>query len=174
VNGLGVHRFFHIDRQKSLTEGQEITLDNRGLSRFGTVYWDAICTKGFDEMSHAEQREHLLENLRNEPRFSAYTSRMQAFFGVNTLDDARRFAEKIEPKPDYKVPVFEVFASTFWTLDMNWLDYSTDHETRVKYCREYWYAAISNHNPEVGERKPPHLEVIMALPVRIGKIVEWV
>lgn len=172
---MGVHRFFHIDRQKALAEGQEITLDDRKLSRFGAVYWDAIHAKRFDEMSHAEQRERLLEDFHNESRFSVYTSRMQAFFGVNTLDDARRFAEKIEPKPDYKVPVFEVFASTFWTLDMNWLDYNTtDHETRLTYCRNYWYAAISNHNPEAGERKPPHLEVLMALPVRIGKIVEWV
>lgn len=170
---LGVHRFFHIDRYQSLVEGQELTLNSRGLSQFGAIYWDALNSKAFDEMSNAEQRECLLESVRRESKFSGYTSRMQAFFGINTLEDARRFAEKIEPKSSKKIPVFEVFSSSFWSLDMNWLDYAADYEERRRYCVEYWHAAISNHNPETGERKPPHLEVLMALPVRVGKIIEW-
>ncbi|MDO9014739.1 MAG: hypothetical protein Q7U84_08195 [Polynucleobacter sp.] len=169
-----MHRFFHVDRHKQLQEGQEVALNERGLSHLGMVYWDAIQSKPFESMSDAEQREHLLEKIRQEPKFSAYTSRMHAFFGANTIEDAKRFADKIEPKPTEPVPIFEVFASVFWTLDMNWLDYATDHEQRLRNLREYWYAAISNHNPQVGSRRPPHLEVLMALPVTVGKIVDWV
>lgn len=168
------HRFFHVDRYKLLVEGQEVRLDERGLSRFGAVYWDAISSKPFQSLNESEQREYLLETIRKEPRFGAYASRMRSFFGANTLEEAKRFAAKIEPKPTEVVPIFEVFASRFWTLDMNWLDYSTHPEQRLRYLREYWYAAISNHNPEEGERKPPYLEVVMELPVRVGKIVAWI
>lgn len=169
-----MHRFYHIDRERQLTEGKVINLDDRGLSRFGSVYWDAISTKPFEALNDAEQRECLLEQIKQEPNFSLYASRMQAFFGANTLEDAKRFAEKIVPKPVEKIPIFEVFASTFWTLDMNWLDYVSDPETRIRNLRDYWYATISNHNPSTGERKPPHLEVMMALPITIGRIVEWI
>lgn len=151
-----------------------IHLDERGLSRFGAVYWDAITTKSFDQLNEAQQREALLEEIKREPRFNLYVSRMQAFFGANTLEDARRFYEKFEPRQPFSVPVYEVFASSYWSLDMNWLDYSAEHEQRVRYLREYWYATISNHNPENGERKPPLVEVLMALPVTIGKIVDWI
>lgn len=169
-----MHRFYHIDRERQLTEGQVIELDDRGLSRFGSVYWDAISAKPFEELNDAEQREYLLEQIKKESNFSLYTSRMQAFFGANTIEDAKRFAEKIEPKSVEKIPIFEVFSSVFWTFDMNWLDYASDLETRTRYLRDYWFATISNHNPNTGERKPPHLEVMMALPVTIGKIVEWI
>lgn len=171
---MGLHRFYHADRDLKLTEGQTIELDSRGLSRFGSVYWDAIQTLPFEKMSDAEQREYLLEHIKQEPIFAAYTSRMQTFFGANSIEEAKRFVEKIVPRPDHEIPIFEVFSSMFWTLDMNWLDYVTDHNTRVRNSREYWYAAISNHNPEKGERRPPLLEVLMELPVKVGKIVAWV
>lgn len=163
-----------MDRSGQLKEGQEVTLDGRGLSRFGACYWDAIQSKPFDAMTEAEQRESMLEAIKKEPMFQLYVSRMQAFFGANTIEEARRFAERIEPKPTAKVPIVEVFASKFWTLDMNWLDYAVDHAKRAKNLREYWYAAITNHNPETGKRNPPNLEVLMALPVTIGKVVDWV
>lgn len=171
---MAAHRFFHVDRYRLLSEGQELQHDARGLSRFGAEYWDALCSKTFEDMNNSEQREYLLEAIRNEPKFGAYASRMRAFFGANTLDDAKRFAEKIEPRPAKCLPVFEVFATRFWTLDMNWLDYSADPEKRLQFLREYWYAGISNHNPEIGERRPPLLEVLMDLPITVGKVVTWV
>lgn len=171
---MGVHLFYHVDRARTLAEGQEIVLDSRGLSRFGAVYWDAINRKPVEEMSDAEQREYLLEQIKQEDKFSLYTSRMQAIFGANSIEEARRFALSIEPRPGQKVPIYEIYASKFWTLDMNWLDYSTDHENRLKHFREYWYAAISNHNPADGKRKQPALEVLIALPARVGQVVEWV
>jgi len=171
---MGTHQFFHVDRWKQLAEGQILQLNERGLSRFGSIYWDAIKQKPFNEMTDAEQRESILEQIKQEPMFNLYTSRMQAFFGANTLADAKRFYEKVEPKQPHPVPIYEVYASRYWSLDMTWLDYSTDHTQRVRNLREYWHAALSNHNPEIGERRPPLVEVLMALPVTIGKVVEWV
>jgi hypothetical protein len=174
VNGLGIHRFYHADRARTLTERQEIALDDRGLSRFGAAYWDAINSKRFEDMNDAEQREYLLEQIKSDPRFNAYTSRMKAIFGANSIEEARFFARSINPRPEHKIPIYEIYASIFWTLDTNWLDYTTNHENRIKYFREYWYAAISNHNPDDGERKPPSLEVLIALPARVGEVVDWV
>lgn len=171
---MGIHRFYHADRELTLAEGQTIELNSQGLSRFGCIYWKTILTAPFDRMNNSEQREHILESIRREPEFSVYPSRMQAFFGANSIEEARRFIDSIVPRPEHKIPVFEVFASSFWTLDMNWLDYISDPETRIYFSRQYWYAAISNNNPEEGERKPPLLEVMMELPVKVGKIVTWI
>lgn len=168
-----MHRFYHADRYLNLTEGQTIDLDSNGLTRFGAIYWHAISTKPFEQLNGAEQREWLLERERHDPKFAAYPSRMQSFFGANTMEDARRFVEKSIERPHAKVPIYEVYASTFWSLDMNWLDYSADLETRLGYIRNYWYASISNHCPAEGERRPPLLEVLMKPPVRVGKIVDW-
>lgn len=168
-----MHRFYHADRYLNLVEGQIIELDSNGLSRFGAAYWEAISTRPFEQLSQAEEREWLLEREKQDPKFAFYPSRMQSFFAANTIDDARRFVEKSNDKPHDKVPIFEVFASEFWTLDMNWLDYATDLQTRLSYIRQYWYAAISNHSPAEGERRPPLLEVLMKPPVRVGKIVAW-
>lgn len=171
---MGTHRFFHVDRYKQLAEGTVIQLDKRQLSLFGSIYWDAITKKSFTEMTDAEQREFLLERVKREPRFAEYVSRMQAFFGSNTLEEAKRFYEKVEPKQPHPVPIYEVFASRYWSFDMTWLDYSCSPEQRVNYIREYWYATLTNHAPEYGERRPPLIEVLMELPVEIGKVVEWV
>lgn len=170
---MGLHRFYHADRNSTLVEGQIVELDSRGLSRFGAVYWDAIQTVPFEKMNEEEQREFQLEQLRNTPVFNGYTSRMQALFGANTIEEAKRFVDRIEPKSAAKVPIYEVYASTFFTFDMNWLDFTTDPFRRVIYLEDYWNAAISNHNPAEGERRLPSLEVLMALPVTIGKIVAW-
>ncbi|WP_143192548.1 hypothetical protein [Pseudomonas sp. BTN1] len=170
---MGIHRFYHADRWQGLTEGQTIELDSRGLSRFGSIYWDAICTKPFDSLTDAEQREFLLEQTRSLPVFSEHRcSRFQSMFGALSIEDAKRFVDTILPRPE-RVPIYEVFASSFCTLDMNWLDYASDVDTSIQNRRNYWYAEISNHNPETGDRKLPLLEVLMQLPVRVGKLVAW-
>jgi len=171
---LGLHRFYHADRELKLTEGQTIELDSRGLSRFGSVYWDAIHTVPIEKMNEAEQREFLLEQTRSLPVFMEHRpSRLQSLFGAISIEDARRFVDTIVPKA-VRTPIFEVFASSFSTLDMNWLDYASDPEMYIQNRRSYWYGEISNHNPEIGDRKPPMLEVLMQLPVKVGKIIEWV
>ena len=168
---MGIHRFYHADRWQGLTEGQTIELDSRGLSRFGLIYWDAIRTKSFDDMTIEERREYLLEEVRREQAFSSRPSRMQSLFGALSIEEAKRFADTIVPRPE-KAPIFEVFASSFCTLDMNWIDYADPNQQTLN-ARCYWYAEISNHNPDFGERRAPLLEVLMQMPIKVGKIVGW-
>lgn len=170
---MGLHRFYHVDRFTQLKEGDVLQLNERNLSRFGSIYWDAITTKSFDQMTDEEQREFLLEQIKQEPQYELYASRMQSFFGSNSLEDAKRFYDHCNPKQEYPVPVYEVFASRFWSLDMNWLDFSNQAERRANYS-EYWQARISNHDPDSGDRRGPLLEVMMALPITVGRVVAWI
>jgi hypothetical protein len=167
------HVFYHADRGASLKEGQEILLNENQLSYFGKAYWPAIQTKRFEDMNPMEQREFLLEQIKRESRYSLYASRMQAIFAANTIHEAIVFATSIIPKPPYSIPIIEIYADRFWTLDSNWLDY-TDDSMRQKYYRNYWDGRISNHCPGQGERRPPRLEVMIALPVITGKVVHIV
>jgi hypothetical protein len=163
-----------MDRDKALSEGQELTLNGNGVSRFGFVYLDSLVEKPFEVLNEAEQREHLLDRMRID-HFPEHISRLQACFGAKTIEDIKRFAEKIEPKPTGKIPVFEVFVSDFNTLDMRWLDYTPDHELRLQNFRNYWGGAITNYyHIDSGQPLPPLMEVLMALPVKVGKIVDWV
>ena len=181
------HRFFHADRGAKLREGQVLTLGPDGYSSFGRYYQKRLVHAQAigGNINGPDFREFLLDEIRKgDPRFEAYESRFRCFFGANTLDEARWFASRIDPVPTWPVPIVEVFASRFWTLDMNWMDYDCHeredsslslemHQRGLKYFREYWHSAISNHCPSQGIRNPPRLEVLMALPVTIGKIVGW-
>ncbi len=165
------HRFYHADRAGLLKPGMTISFNAQGFSRFGQSYYQAHAQKKFEAMSDAEQREYLLESIRREDKFAGYESRLKCIFGSNSIAEAEAFANEIVPRPSHDIPIYEVFASRFWNLDTNWLDYKCEHEQRVKYLREYWYGAISNHSPAEGPRRPPKLEVLIALPATVGNRV---
>lgn len=169
-----MHKFYHADRYASLKENQLIELDERGLSRFGSEYWPIISQRDMSKMNEPQLREFLLEEIRKETQFSAYTSRLQSIFGANSLSEAIWFAQSIEPVPKHEIPIIEIYAEKFWSLDMKWLDYKCSHEQSIEYYRNYWWAQISNHCPSEGERMPPRLEVLIALPAKTGKIVHYV
>jgi len=167
------HVFYHADRASLLKENQEITLDENGLSYFGRAYWDILQTKKLEEMNIAQQREFHLENIKRESRYSLYSSRLQSIFAANTINEAIIFAKSIVPKPSYPIPIIEIFGNRFWNLDTNWLDYEGSL-TNLNNYRNYWNGLITNHLPVVGERRPPRLEVMIALPATTGKIVHLV
>ena len=169
-----MHKFYHADRNASLIEGQDILLDQNQLSRFGATYWPAISSKNPADMTDAEKREFHLEEVRREKTFSNYTSRLQSMFAANSIHEAIMFAKAITPIPDNPVPIIEIYAEKFWTLDMNWMDYKCSHEQTIKYYRKYWYSEITNHCPKEGVRRPPRLEVLIALPAKAGKTVDTV
>jgi hypothetical protein len=164
------HIFYHADRGASLKENQEIVLNEEGLSRFGTAYWPAFQIKTIHEMNESERREFFLEQIRSENRYSAYSSRLQSIFAANTISEAIKFAESITPRPTHPIPIIEIYAERFWSLDSNWLDYDSGSET-CDYYRSYWEGKISNHCPTIGDRRPPRIEVMIALPATAGKIV---
>jgi len=164
------HIFYHADRAALLKENQKITLDENGLSYFGKAYWRIFQTKGFEEMNPAQQREFHLENIRKEPRYYLYASRLQSIFAASTINEAIIFANSIVPKPIHPIPIIEILADRFWNLDTNWLDFEGS-VTNLKNYRNYWDGLITNHHPTVGERRPPRLEVMIALPATTGNIV---
>ena len=164
------HVFYHADRAASLREGQEITLDENGLSYFGKVYWPIFKTKQFEDMDSAQQRESNLENIKRESQYSLYASRLQSIFAANTIDEAIIFANSIIPKPTHPIPIIEIIADKFWNLDSTWLDFESS-SANLKNYRNYWDGIITNHHPSVGDRRPPRLEVMIALPATTGKIV---
>lgn len=164
-------RFFHADRSQCLSPGQIIELDENGMSAVGRQYFQAIQTKPPEALTPGERREYFAERIKRHPKFAnSYISRMQAFFGANSILDAVAFANAITPRPLGPIPIFEVYARTFWSLDSTWLDYDPHQDFNFV---QYWYGSISNSTPPTGDRRPPLLEVLMALPVRIGKIVAW-
>ena len=167
------HIFYHADRDASLKEGQEIILDGSGLSKFGSVYWPVIQAMQVKDMNSAQQREYYLEYIKREPRYSLYSSRLQSIFGANTIDEAIVFANSIVPRPNHPIPIFEILSNRFWTLDSNWLDFIPGPDRMTNYY-DYWDGKISNHNPIEGGRRPPRLEVLIALPATVGKIAHVV
>jgi hypothetical protein len=165
--------FYHADRAATLKENQPIELDDNNLSYFGKCYWNIFKNKPVAEMGPAQQREYFLEQIKQETRYSLYSSRLQSIFAANTVAEAILFANSIVPKPNHVIPIFEIFAEKFWTLDSNWLDY-IDAPDQFEHYRSYWDGIISNHRPEVGDRRPPRLEVLISLPASTGKIVYMV
>ena len=164
------HTFYHADRDASLKEGQEIVLDENNLSRFGSIYWPVIQTMKVEEMDPAQKREYYLEQVKNDPLYHLYTSRLQCLFAANTIAEAILFANSIHPRPNHPIPIMEIFATKFWTLDCNWIDLASAPNDLGKFY-QYWDGRIMNHRPPVGERKHPSLEVMIALPATAGKIV---
>lgn len=168
-----IHTFYHADRAASLKEHQEIKLNSKGLSYFGNVYWSALNSKSIEQMNKAELREYYLERIKREDRLSLYTSKMQSIFAANTIEEAKVFANEITPRPNYPIPIIEIFADKFWSLDSSWLDYMIKDNSLNNYYN-YWEGKITNNNPSEGIRRPPRLEVMIALPATTGKFVCFV
>jgi hypothetical protein len=163
--------FFHADRARTLTEGQSIELDNRGLSQMGRTYWSKFLGRDYASMSDAEKRESHLERVRTDFFHERRASRMTAICAALTFDDAVRHALSTEPIPEYEIPIFEIIGNEFATYDRNWMDSSDFPSINDIYAKSYWYGEITNHSPSVGERRPPMLEVLVQLPARVGKQV---
>jgi hypothetical protein len=167
------HRFFHVDRGRLLQEGMELELNEHGASRFGCHYWPTVLQLQLTQMDDAQWREFVLESIRQRPEFHRLPSRRQVLFAANSIEEAAVFGREINPRPDYAMPIFEVFASQFWTLDMSWTDYNCNRDfgRMANHAYDYWSGRITNHCPPTGERRPPRLEVLILLPARVGKIV---
>lgn len=169
---MNVYRFHHADRARTLVAGQKIEADSEGWSAFGRAYWPAYRETNRENISIAEQRECLAKHVRQEPSFAAKRpSRFQVLFATLSVEDAIWHAENVEPRPEIDIPIYEILASEFVTLDRNWLDYDGLLNGRLDYARSYWWGEISNHRPIVGERRPPRLEVLVSLPAHIGELV---
>jgi hypothetical protein len=166
-------KFYHADRMMTLSENTRITPDKGGLSNFGKAY-EPYFGVPFEDIPTEAQREIWLEIIRKETRaFSENRpSRFSCLFAALNISDAIQFAKTITPIPTDSVKIFEVYASYYFIADMNNLDIDTeDKQKKAQYMYDYWLTKIYqgclvSHNPRM-----PRLEVLLPLPVQIGKVV---
>ena len=164
--------FYHADRAKTLQQGQRLEVNERGLSQFGSVYWDRIHNMPIDQMDDAVLREHCLEMALHKVGFS--WSRHCSFFAAETIEEAIVFASAIDPRPETPVPIFEIKAMNASLHDMNWLDFDVSLDKRIANAECYWRMEATNHQPIAGPRRPPRWEVVIPLPAIVGAQVATV
>lgn len=160
--------FYHADRELLLQEGMRLDLTPRGLSKFGEVYWDVIHQTHPEQMGRtsAELREFCAEVALQESGFADRFSRHCSFFGVQSIKESLAYARTILPPPDHLIPIFEVQAENYLILDSTWLDFDCPLDRRLEYSRWYW-----TRFPTSSPFRPPRWEVVMCLPVTIGRQV---
>jgi len=163
--------FYHADRGRLLSENTVPTSDDRGLSRFGQMYHWVCDENAF--VQDAAAREHWAEMVRRDyPEFSDIPSRLHSLFAAPDIAGAERWAREITPVITGIVPIFEVTADVTAVLDSNWLTYDAKKASvREEYNYRYWTGEQTNHRPAYGVRKEPNLEVLLKLPVRVGRKV---
>jgi hypothetical protein len=164
-----MHTFFHADRYSSLTAGQDLVVDERGLSAFGSVYWSQIQSEPPIGAEHAVVREFCAEKAIHIVGF--YWSRHCSLFAAETIEQAIEFAHAVQPTPNSPIPIYEIFTDRASRHDMTWLDYDVDLDVRIEYACAYWRMEASNHQPAEGPRKAPQWEILIPLPARVGEQV---
>lgn len=161
--------FFHADRYSSLMAGQELAVNERGLSAFGSVYWPQIQSEPPVDAERAVVREFCAEKAMHIIGF--YWSRHCSIFAAETIEQAIEFAHAIRPVPSLPVPIYEILADRASRHDMTWLDYEVELDVRIEYACSYWRMEESNHQPAEGPRKPPQWEILIPLPAKVGEQV---
>ncbi|MCP6691341.1 MULTISPECIES: hypothetical protein [Pseudomonas] len=167
-----MYTFFHADRNASLKPGQELDVDHRGLSIFGSVYWSQIQVVPPPGSDSAVIREYCAEKALDIVGFP--WSRHCSIFAAETVEQAIDFARSIKPVPDNPIPIYEIVASRASRHDVTWLDFEASLEARIEYACAYWRMQESNHQPEEGPRKLPQWEILIPLPARVGAQVATV
>lgn len=165
--------YFHVDCWNNLTPGQVVELGPNGLSKFGNVYAGALSQMSREALDRVHRRELDLEVIRRRD-FAQRRSRLDSFFAAPTLEEAKRHALRMNDAPGAEARVFEVFAdSNHDALDVMWLDILglDDAQMQHRYA-QYWAGARSSDlffgatSP-----RPPLLEVLLPLPLRLGEVV---
>ncbi|MNT52963.1 hypothetical protein D3C72_1900210 [compost metagenome] len=116
------------------------------------------------DRNSGELREYCAEKVLHEDDFIHRFSRHCSFFGVQSIEESKAYARTILPPPDHPIPIFEVQAEQFQILDSNWLDFDCPLDRRLEYSRMYWHGVPTSS-------RPPRWEVVMCLPVTIGRQV---
>ncbi|EAA7385713.1 DUF2441 domain-containing protein [Salmonella enterica subsp. houtenae] len=166
-------KFFHADRAGTLSENSVIELNEDGLSYFGTNYSQYFGTPLHEHPANA-LREALLEIIREKSKLFAEEcpSRYKCLFGALNVADAVQFARTIEPVPETDVRIFEVFANSYFIGDVNFIDAEPKNiERKAEYLKNYWLTKIYQGCYVSSPPRPPRLEVLLPLPVRVGEIV---
>jgi hypothetical protein len=156
-----------------LSPGQVIELDPNGFSRFGNVYAGPLAQMPREALSREQRRERDLEVIR-QWRFPHRRSRLHSVFAAPTLEEAERHAFRMNNAKDSEARIFEVFAdSNNDPLDVMWLDIVglDDAQMQRRYA-QYW-TGMKSSDIFFGATspRPPLLEVLLPLPLRLGEVV---
>ena len=143
-----------------------------GLSVFGVNYvrqW--LDADG--QLTPALVREMDLELIR-QAAFGHRSSRLRSMFCARSIDDALHHVRRNTSNNRHAVVrVFEVYAREFHELDSMWLDLVGPGVNRAfmqaRYSR-YWSGDMSSDQIS-GIVRPPLIEVLTPLPIRIGGLV---
>ncbi len=135
---LPLHTFFHVDMSRRLRPGMKIELSAQITSEFGAVYWKQFRNAGIEHfpsdqtippqthlLGKAAYREFWLELFRTgnpELKNLMLPSRLNSFFVVESIEDARRYITR--SNLGKHVPIFEVHSQEPGSkFDMTWLDH---------------------------------------------------
>jgi hypothetical protein len=126
----------------------------RGLSLHGERYF-------FERNQNAQGQfiiEHLIElvvELVRRSDFSDRPSRMESFFGCESMESALNFRNRFG-KPWQRIFRVETFAS--FRADMNLLSLGASNASAANLARKYWSGSSS---------ESPFWEVLMASPIKV-------
>lgn len=181
---------YHIDRSFNLKEGQVIELDKEYFKNIphleepmGRYFPDGVSYHGKSMTSNSATNS--INNIRLpiiEPffemvrlkSFPTMPSRYQVLFAVDYLKDIELWkADMLAKNVPFKVFEIEVHKSSMLRLDARWLDYGIEQtndslslEPHTLMANAYQYWAKKSH-------KQPKHEVLLSLPVTIGKEVNY-
>lgn len=174
--------FYHIDRSNELKVGQILNLQSDsnfyqdikdkypdGLSHHGLLYYLKLAdTSAFTPNDYAAFhseciKEEVLENERLT-NFPNKASRFQSLFTVKSYKHISNWINNYQSFKDYNI--FEINSNDYKDeYDIKWIDKIIDHSpTSYVYANNYWSGKHSDS---------PLLEVLIKLPVTIGKKVEF-
>lgn len=171
------HRFFHADGWNKLDPNQDIQPMGgpSGLSVFGT-YYATQWLRAHGPLTPALVREMDLDLIRQQA-FGHRSSRFRSMFCAKSIDDALHHVRRNTSNgPHQVVRVFEVYAKEFHEHDSMWLDLAGPAVNRSlmqeRYVH-YWKGDMSRDLIN-GYVRPPLVEVLTPLPIRIGDLVHEV
>lgn len=165
--------FYHADRFGTLSPGMALSVDDKGLSRFGTEYWNRMHSTPVEAMDGNLFREFCAEQACRQLNFP--WSRHACMFAAETIEQAIEFANVIEPRPVRPITIYEIQPKgSVSRHDMTWLTYDVGPEQLLQYCHSYWRGEETNHQPAYGERTPPRWEVLIPMPASVGRAVATV
>ena len=182
--------FFHVDVSRKLRPGMEIELGAGMISEFGKKCWKHFHRAGIKDIPRLEDSQSSVKNLDKFGRRELYLeifrtghpelskldtiSRLNAFFAVRSIADAKRYIARSNFPSD--LPIYEVQASGVgFEADSTWLDQEFPDDIRQYgyYYEMYWKGKEISQHPSlsVHEKRGTLIEVLFESDVTIGELV---
>ncbi|MDN7754736.1 hypothetical protein [Burkholderia gladioli] len=186
--------YYHVDALGTLQTGAVIDARSNGWSKFGLQcvsrfraagLLDALersdipSSPAINALTQDYRREFFLEHIRRHHPLvkNRSTSRLNSFFAVKSMEDARSFIVR-RPTSVGRVPrIFIVHTDGDHPAhDMNWLDFKfpDDPNYFAYHYVSYWNRVLTTEDQNMSGKlhgRLPIQEVLITSPVTIGAIV---